>query len=162
MSENFIGVGMETKALIKFFTESHFIPELKSNNQSDILEELVEPLVDSGRIKSRDLLLDVLRKRETLGSTGIGKGIAVPHCRSLSAQELFIVVGISKKGVEYKAVDGKKVQLFFLIVAPPQDKSNEYLPVLGKIVELVRDTKIRRAILKSTDFTSFIDSIGGG
>lgn len=105
--------------------------------------------------------MENLFKRETLGSTGIGKGVAIPHCRSLAVSEILIIVGISEEGVHYAAIDKKKVHLFFLIIAPPQEKSNLYLPILGKIVEIVRDSKKRRSLMKAENYTTFLKVITG-
>jgi len=160
MSEH-AGDKMDANELILFFREDFFLSDLKAETKDEILQEMVQALVNSGKIKNQSHLLDVLKKRETLGSTGIGKEVAIPHCRSLAINELYLVVGISKKGVDFQAVDHKDVHLIFLIVAPPQDKTNEYLPLLGKIVELVRDIKLRKALMKAKDFSSFIDLIGG-
>jgi PTS system nitrogen regulatory IIA component len=148
---------MNTQKLINFFKEDLFMPKLKSHSKDAVLAELIEPLVENGYVKNRDILLETLKKRETLGSTGIGKGVAIPHCRTLAVSSIFIVIGLSREGIEYQAMDKKKVHLFFMIVAPPQEETNLYLPVLGKIVEVVRDSKFRRKLLKIKDYASLIE-----
>ena len=153
---------MNSTELADLFREGFFLPELASNSKAEVLEELVQVLVDAGKVKSKSLVLETLNKRETLGSTGIGKGVAIPHSRTLAVSQIHIVVGISKKGINYDAIDKKKVHLFFLILAPPQENVNRYLPVLGKIVELMRDSKIRHSLMKVKDFASFLDVIQGG
>jgi len=153
---------MNSTELKDFFQEGFFLKNISSETKSDVLKELVQPLVDRGKIKNARLVLEILNKRETLGSTGIGKGVAIPHCRTLVVSDIHIVVGISKKGIRYDAIDKKEVHLIFLIVAPPQEKSNLYLPILGKIVEMVHDSKTRKALMKAEDFSSFIKAIQGG
>lgn len=113
---------------------------------------MVERLFENGRIKDRALVLEMLTRRESLGSTGIGRGIAIPHGRSLAAPELSIVFARSRKGIGFDALDKKPVHLFFLIVAPPHDRSNIYLPVLGKIVEKVKEARIRSKLMKVEEF----------
>ncbi len=113
---------------------------------------MVERLFEKGRIKDKALVLEMLTRRESLGSTGIGKSIAIPHGRSLAAPELSIVFARSSKGIDFEAVDKKPVHLFFLIVAPPHDRSNIYLPVLGKIVEKVKEARIRSKLMKVEEF----------
>ena len=81
---------------------------------------------------------------------------------TLAVTDLHITVGISREGIDFEAVDRKKVYVFFLIIAPPHDEFNRYLPLLGKIVELVRDGKKRKALLKAEDFESFKKVIQGG
>jgi len=152
---------MNAGELVQFFRPECFINDLKGETKSEILEELVQPLIDTGKIRNKHVLLETLLKRETLGSTGIGKGVALPHCRTLAISQVCVVVGISKNGVDYNAIDKKKVKLFFLIVAPPQEKTNQYLPLLGKIVEIVRDSKNRKNLLKTDNYTDFMEIIQG-
>jgi PTS system nitrogen regulatory IIA component len=153
---------MKTTEIFRFLNERLFLPDLQSKNKEQVLEELIEPLIQTGNVMNKNLILGTLHNRETLGSTGIGKGVAIPHCRTLMVTEIFIVIGLSKKGILFDAVDKKKVYIFFLVIAPPQDKSNVYLPILGKIVEMVRDTKIRNAMLKASNFQEFLNAIQKG
>lgn len=153
---------MNSTKLASFFREEFFLPKLVSETKERVLGELVQPLVDAGKVKSKGLILETLNRRETLGSTGIGKGVAVPHCRTLAVFEILIVVGIAQEGIQYDAIDKKKVTLFFLIVAPPQEETNLYLPILGKIVEIVRNSKVRRSLRKVKDFSSLLDAVLGG
>jgi mannitol/fructose-specific phosphotransferase system IIA component (Ntr-type) len=133
--------------------------ELRSRKKPDVLRELVE-MVRSG--PDVDLLLSTLLKREELGSTGIGKGIAIPHCRSLVIDRLELAVGRSTKGVAFKAVDRKPVHLLFLIMAPPQDPGNQYLITLGRVAlvaqELIKGNRIFEAKTPS-DFIQLIRAL---
>lgn len=118
--------------------------ELKSTKKEEVLKNLVY------MIKSKtdaELIYSTLLKREELGSTGIGRGIAIPHCRSLAVSKLEIAVGRTVKPVDFNAIDKKPVSLFFLIIAPPQDPGNQYLLTLGKIVQIAKE--ITRANLVS-------------
>jgi len=141
-----------TIRLSEFFEEDLFIPALASTDKTGVLRELVDALVRSQKIREGDILFQMLEQRENLGSTGIGRGVAVPHGRSLAMTRLAVVFGRSEAGVEFDALDGKPVHLFFLTVAPPQDRSNLYLPVLGKIVETVKSARQRRRLLSAKDF----------
>jgi PTS system nitrogen regulatory IIA component len=97
-------------------------------------------------------VLEVLRHRESLGSTGIGKGIAVPHGRSTLVSERCVVIARSLKGVEFDAVDERPVHLCFLIVAPPVERDPIYLRLLADIVKAVRLARTRERILQAPDF----------
>lgn len=141
-----------TISLLDFFEESLFIPELKTTAKDTALKEMVDSLTAIDRIKDGDILLDMLRQREVLGSTGIGRGVAVPHGRSLAIGRLTIVFARSTAGIDYEAMDGKPVHLLFLTVAPPQERSNLYLPVLGKIVEMVKSARVRKQLLGAAGF----------
>jgi PTS system nitrogen regulatory IIA component len=125
--------------------------DLKSQTRDDVLRELIGLLdVDD---KNSAILLKMLKRRENLGSTGIGRGIALPHCRSLVVDRLKLAYGRTRNPVEYRSVDGKPVTNFFMIVAPPLEISNDYLPVLGRLAQFAKqpDVPERLASLKTAD-----------
>jgi nitrogen PTS system EIIA component len=120
-----------------FFSPGAISFDLQATSKDDVLGEMVRLLPLDAR--ASDTLLRVLQRRESLGSTGFGRGIAIPHCRSLVANRLRIVYGLSRKGVEFHAIDGRPVHHIFLIVAPPLEISNQYLPVLGRVAQLAKE-----------------------
>ena len=126
--------------LREFFTEDSVSLDLQGETKDEILKELIALLgLDD---KSQAILYKMLKRRENLGSTGIGKGIAIPHCRSLVVNRLRVAFGRKPQGVDFKAIDDSPVQYFFLIVAPPLEVSNQYLPVLGKIAGFVKEADV--------------------
>jgi nitrogen PTS system EIIA component len=137
---------------LSYFDSRHFCEDLAGRTKTAVLREMVEQMAHGRGVRDSQLLLEMLERRESLGSTGIGKGVAIPHGRSLAVVDLKVLFARSTKGVEFDAVDGKPVKLFFLIVAPPQDKKNEYLPLLGKIAELVKEKKVRDRLAKVEHF----------
>lgn len=144
--------------LREFFTEDVIKLNLETETKDDILKELISLL--SLPEKSEGILYKMLKRRENLGSTGIGRGIAIPHCRSLVVSRLRVAFGRKPDGVDFKAIDDKPVKYFFLIVAPPLEVSNQYLPVLGKIAQLSResDTPERLSQLESPeDFLGLLE-----
>ncbi len=138
--------------VLQYFDPSLFCSNLSAHTRGAALKEMVEIISKGHGVRDPALLLEMLERRESLGSTGIGKGVAIPHGRSLAVVQLRVMFARSLKGIEFDAVDGKPVKLFFLIVAPPQDKGNEYLPLLGKIAELVQERKARDRLLKVEEF----------
>jgi mannitol/fructose-specific phosphotransferase system IIA component (Ntr-type) len=124
--------------LVEFFAHDEVDLDLAAGSKEDALKELVQLL--SVNEKSGELF-QLLKKRENLGSTGIGKGVAIPHCRSLVVDRLRVVYGRKAGGLDFGAVDGKPVHHFFLIVAPPVEISNQYLPVLGKIAQFCKNPR---------------------
>jgi mannitol/fructose-specific phosphotransferase system IIA component (Ntr-type) len=124
---------------------------LAGSTRDEILAELVRLL----RIPDGDSagLIQVLQRREQLGSTGVGRGIAIPHCRTPIASQLRLAFGRHLTGVAYNAIDGQPVFSFFLIVAPPIEISNVYLPVLGRIAQLAKEPDVpeRLRTLTSAD-----------
>src|SRR5690606_7921589 len=119
--------------LREFFTEDVVQLDLQGETKDEVLKELIGVLgLDE---KSEGILYKMLKRRENLGSTGIGKGIAIPHCRSLVVNRLRVAFGRKPEGLDFKAIDEQPVYSIFLIVAPPLEVSNQYLPVLGKIAQ---------------------------
>ncbi len=114
------------------------------NLTSESKDETVKQLVSLLQLdeKANGILYKTLKRRENLGSTGIGRGIAIPHCRSLVVSRLRLAYGRRPGGVEFKAIDDEPVYNFFLIVAPPLEVSNQYLPVLGKIAQFAKDDDV--------------------
>jgi len=109
---------------------------LRAKNKEKAIEELVRMLRLSA--PARNTLVKTLLAREVLGSTGVGHGIAIPHCRSLVVSRVRIAVGRSKAGIPFRSIDGKRAKLFFLVVAPPAGDPADYLIVLGQIAQVAR------------------------
>ena len=135
-----------------FLRPDLYISELRTKRKSSVLEELAQALAGPGVTRDPDGVLELLRQREALGSTGIGKGIAVPHARSTLVSERVVLLARSKKGVEFEAVDGAPVNLIFLIVAPPLEPDPTYLRLLAEIVHSVRLAKVRQRLLDAPSF----------
>lgn len=140
--------------LREFFTADVVSLNLQSDSKDDILKELVALLhLDP---KSEGILFKTLKRRENLGSTGIGRGIAIPHCRSLVVNRLRLAYGRKPDGIDFKAIDGAPVHNFFLIVAPPLEVSNQYLPVLGKIAQFGKDPTVPTSLTELTNPQEFL------
>lgn len=129
---------------------------LKPGKKNKIIEVLVYSLKKDA---DAELIVSTLQKREELGSTGIGKGIAIPHCRSLAVDKLEIAVGRTTKPISFNAIDKKPVSLIFLIIAPPQDPGNQYLLTLGKIVQIAKEITKKKLIQKPQTPEEFITLI---
>ena len=140
--------------LREFFSEDAVKLDLDGSTKDEILKELIG-LLQLGE-KDEGMLFKMLKRRENLGSTGIGRGIAIPHCRSLVVSKLRVAFGRKKAGVDFKAIDDKPVQFFFLIVAPPLEVSNQYLPVLGKIAQFSKEADVPDRMLGLTDPAQFM------
>ena len=114
--------------------------DLSALDKPGAIRELVESLGAAGSIKSSDAdgIVAAIMKREELGSTGIGRGVAVPHTKHPSVDRLVGTVGVSSEGVDFNSLDGDKVQLFFLLVSPP-DRPGDHLRALENISRQLRD-----------------------
>ena len=148
---------MDKQKLIKYFDEQLFLTNLAAKTKDELLVEIVDQFVNVKYLKNREIVLEMLHQREKLGSTGIGKGIAIPHGRTTSASDIIIAFGKSVEGIEYDAIDNKPVHLVFMIIAPPQDENNMYLPILGQLVEILSKSKNQKRLLEIESFKDFTD-----
>jgi len=114
--------------------------EMASEEKEGAIRELVGNLVSAGQINADDAdgIVSAIMKREELGSTGIGRGIAVPHTKHPCVDKLVGTVGVSQTGVEFQSLYGEPVQLFFLLVSPP-DRPGDHLRALENISRQLRD-----------------------
>lgn len=143
--------------LREFFRDDAINLSLAAHAKDDVLKELIKLLkLDE---KSEAMLYKMLKRRENLGSTGIGRGIAIPHCRSLVVNNLRVAFGRRLDGVEFKSIDEQRAQFFFLIVAPPLEVSNQYLPVLGKIAQFAKEEDVPRRLATITTPAEFLKLI---
>ncbi len=155
------GEGMEINELTQYFGSDLFIPNLKATSKQKCLEELTSLFVENKYIRTGQIVLEMLRQRESLGSTGIGKGVAIPHGRTTATMEVRIAFGKTEAGIDFNAIDKKPVHLVFVVLAPPQEQDNKYLPILGKLVEFLNDRKNRNRLLKVETYEDFINAIEG-
>jgi len=140
--------------LRELFTADSVKLQLQAETKDELLKELIA-LLDLDE-KSEAILFKTVKRRENLGSTGIGKGIAIPHCRSLVANRLRLAYGRKPEGIDFNAIDGQPVHNFFLIVAPPLEVSNQYLPVLGKIAQFAKDPDVPDRLREIGDPEAFL------
>lgn len=133
-----------------FIAPSAIKAELVATDKEGVIRELVDSLVASGQLKKEDkeaIVLAIL-KREELGSTGIGRGIAVPHTKHGSVNSPVGAVGISSKGVEFQSLDGEQVQLFFMLISPPS-RPGDHLRALENISKQLQDDTFCRFLKQS-------------
>ena len=136
--------------LIDVLTKDCVFAQLESEDRDGVIKELLDKLVECGRI-DRDkeaLVLKALIDREELGSTAIGNGVAIPHAKLGAIDSMVAAFGISHKGVDFNALDGEKVYLFFLLVAP-SDSAGPHLKILARITRLLRDKNFREALMQA-------------
>ncbi len=143
-----------------FFTPDAVGLDLTATNKAEAISRCVDLLnVDQ---RTRATLLRVLGRREQVGSTGFGRGIAIPHCRSLVVSRLRLAYGRFPDGIDFEAIDGQPVHHVFLITAPPHEVSNQYLPVLGRIAQFAKDPAVSQQLIQLAerdDFFSLLESM---
>ncbi|MEN6494902.1 MAG: PTS sugar transporter subunit IIA [Thermoguttaceae bacterium] len=124
--------------------------EMTADEKEGVIREMVQALLDAGGIQKDEFesIVKAILKREELGSTGIGRGVAVPHTKHPSVDRLVGTVAVSAEGVDFDSLDGEKVHLFFLLISPP-DRPGDHLRALENISRQLRDDTFCRFLKQS-------------
>src|SRR4051795_11517350 len=133
--------------LADILSPAQIIPELRATNRWEAIDELIDNLVTTGKIKPehREAITAVVRKRETSMSTGIGFGIGIPHASTDLIYEVIGALGRSKKGINFDALDNQPVNLVMLFLVP-QGQFQKHLHTLAKIAKLLHKKEFRQAL----------------
>jgi PTS system nitrogen regulatory IIA component len=135
------------------------IPELESENVESILKEMVKFLKKNDKISKEKELFEKLVQRENLGTTAIGEGIAIPHCKLKGVKNPVVMLAISKKSADFCSLDGKPSHIFFLVVSSP-DNPTLNLQILAAIAHLVRKSgSLAKKVLKAKNISAILDVI---
>jgi nitrogen PTS system EIIA component len=146
--------------IMDFLSKKSILAELKSTKKEDVIKELVDLLISSGEVdkSSRAKVMDALTERESLGSTAIGQGIAIPHAKTDCVGKLVGAFALSKKGVDFDSLDGEPVYIFFLLLAA-QDSAGPHLKALARISRLFKDKYFRDNLRSCADENAIIEVI---
>lgn len=150
---------VNTVKITDYISENLISLDLKSKNREEVLVELSKLLERSENIvEENNDIYKALIDREKLGSTGIGKGVAIPHAKTEKASKLTVAFGVSKKGIDFKSLDDEDVNLFFVFASPNKD-SHIYLKVLARISRLIREEEFRERLYNCKDAKEVIRCI---
>src|SRR5229473_758665 len=144
-----------------FVVRDAIIPELVANTKETVIREMVEGLRTAGYFKGgepEDIVKAVL-KRELLGSTGIGRGVAIPHTKHNTVDRLVGTVAISRPGVPFDSLDGEPVHVFVLLISP-QDRPGDHLRALENVSRSLRDDAFVRSLRQATTRESIWGLLG--
>src|SRR3972149_6392966 len=122
------------------------ISHLTPSDKVGVLRELVRVLARAEKEVDEERMLEILLERETLGSTGIGEGVAIPHGKSKTVKKLLASFGRSVSGMDFQSMDGKPTHLFFLLVAP-EDSAGIHLKALARVSRLMKDASFRKRLV---------------
>src|SRR5438094_838277 len=134
-----------------FVVRDAIVPELSANSKESVIREMVESLRAAGYFKGGDPedIVKAILKRELLGSTGIGRGVAIPHTKHNSVDRLIGTVALSQPGVGFDSLDGEPVHVFVLLISP-QDRPGDHLRALENVSRVLRDDAFVRALRQAT------------
>lgn len=143
--------------VMDFLNKKAVIADLKAKDKKGVISELVDLLIKAGAIRPREKesLIKTLLERESLGSTGIGAGVGIPHGKSPNVKELVAAFGLSKEGVDFESLDGEPTHIFFLLIAPEQS-AGPHLKALARISRLLKDKYFRDMLKNIKDERAFI------
>ena len=143
-----------------FLSKEAISVDLQATDKKGIIAELVDLLISAKKIDERDRakLIHSLLERESLGSTGVGHGIGIPHGKLEGVRELMAAFGISQRGIDFQSLDGDPVYLFFLLVAP-QDSAGPHLKALARISRLLKDKFFRNHLRKASSPEEVLETI---
>jgi nitrogen PTS system EIIA component len=141
-----------TLKAVDFLSRSSIVADLSARDKEGVLREIVAHMASSGAIADPSTALAVLMEREKLGSTGIGEGIAIPHGKLPELESVIAAFGRSAEGVEFEAMDGEPVRIFFLLLSP-EGSAGLHLKALARVSRLLKSRQFRKELL---------DAPGGG
>ncbi|MFW6010438.1 MAG: PTS sugar transporter subunit IIA [Gemmatimonadota bacterium] len=133
-----------------YLTPDLVVTDVRPGGIREVLRQLVDPLVEQGLLRESEELVEALLDRETLQSTGVGHGVAVPHAISDEIAAPRLVLARCPEGVDFQALDDRPVHLFFMLLSPP-DEARNHIKLLARIARMVRHPEIIDELLESTD-----------
>ncbi len=145
-------------AVSEYLRKETCILQLKAKNKKGTICEIAEKLGQTKKIKNQSKFIEDVLKREKLGSTGIGNNVAIPHARTEAVKDIVVGFGKAAEGIDFKALDGEKVNLIFLMGANP-NQLNLYLRILAEISKLLMNGGFRQSLLKAENADRVVQTI---
>lgn len=144
-----------------FVVREAIIPELTATTKEGVIREMVGSLAGTNSLKGGETeeIVRAVLKRELLGSTGIGRGVAIPHTKHNSVERLVGTVALSRGGVSFESLDGEPVHVFVLLISP-QDRPGDHLRALENVSRSLRDDGFVRSLRQATTREAIWDLLG--
>lgn len=140
----------------KTLTKDVILPDLVGQDKEHVIDELMDALVDAGKVTHRKAALKAIWERERKVSTGMQKGVALPHAKCDAVDGLVAALGIHRKGVDFQSMDGQPVHYILLMISPA-NRSGPHIQFLAEISRKLNDDDVRERILLATDKETIID-----
>ncbi len=143
-----------------YLSPGRVLPALRARDRAACLDEMAAVLAATPEVADAEALRRALHAREAVMSTGIGLGIAVPHAKIASVHDFVLVLGRSRAGIEFQALDGKPVHLVVLI-AGPENRQSRYLQILASVTLRLKREETRAALLAAEDGDAMLRALAG-
>lgn len=147
-------------ALMSLIEEKTVKIPLESTDKEGVLRELVDVLASAGKVGDTAALLTAVKYRESLGSTGLADGIAVPHGKTAAITSLGLVIGIAPAGIDFESEDGHLSKIFFLLAAPP-DQAGPHIEALAEIARLSHSRALLKALVSAESAQEVVELLRG-
>jgi fructose-specific phosphotransferase system IIA component len=131
---------------------------LQAREKDALLRELVEVVTRNDRLEDSEEVLRAVREREAVLSTGIGNAVAIPHGKSAAVPDLRLAAGRTAEPVDFDALDGQPVSLFFLLVGP-ESAAGAHIKALSRISRLIRKDSVREELIRAATPEEFYDAL---
>lgn len=143
--------------ILDYINEQTVLTDLISGDKKGVIDELAQPVAELTGLDHREIVR-VLIERERLGSTGIGDGIAIPHGKINGLESLVLGFGLSRKGVNFDALDGKPTHIFFLLLSP-DNSTGIHLRILARISKLLKEASFKETLMQAKAPSDVISTI---
>ncbi|MCF8025085.1 MAG: PTS sugar transporter subunit IIA [Desulfobacteraceae bacterium] len=143
--------------ILDYIKKETILTDLASADKKGVIDELAEPVAELAGLDHREIVR-VLIERERLGSTGIGDGIAIPHGKINGLDSLVLGFGLSSKGVNFEALDGKPTHIFFLLLSP-DDSTGLHLRILARISKLLKEDNFKKRLTQASSPADVLETI---
>lgn len=120
---------------------------LTGTNRDECIKELIDKLATARTLKNTDSIFDAVLEREEIMTTGVGNGIAIPHCKHTDSPEFAVCLGIQSKGIDFQSIDKKNVNIIFLLVGP-ENNPGLHIKLLSRISRLMSNEELRQQLLE--------------
>ena len=144
--------------LYELLDKDSIVTSLASRTKDDVLEEMVDILDHAGKIQSKEAVLKAIIDRERIMTTGIGNGVAVPHCKTAAVNRLVAALGISREGIDFEAPDNQPARLIFILVAK-ENNPGPHVRALAKLAKLLSKEGVRDALVASSSPEDLLEII---
>lgn len=145
-----------TDSMTRYLNKDCISVDLKGSTKDEILEELLSLLCRSGNIEDREMVLNALKERESTMSTGLEKGIAIPHAKTNGVRETCVAIGLKKDGIDFNSLDGQPAKIFIMLASPIENSGPQMRAMAAFSGALMRD-EVRAALMNAENAESVIE-----